>query len=527
MMFSFSRACERAAQSNTGFDLTGRTPPSLLLLRRRTRLSVACELLRASVRYARYLAETLTDQVAGDVKHISSQPHSGSGSNYTPKMLKACRADVAGVTPDAFVGSATSPRCQEPLGGTMAWAAGTVTVSITNRERWGGCTEGIADSGVGSQSLLRLPVVTTKASLGSTAAEKAEVGNKHAATTVTRIVRDTLALCCEAPPLLVYALTGVTKAKETPDETGERKPRQSTGCPVETSNFSGGKCTRLLSSQWVFTGVVEAMILARSFRATTACLRFSETPSSYNHLRGSDAEHPLHSSPAFADVETVGEAGTSLPDPHVATPQHLPTTHAIHSTVRRQLHLLHQVISPTLTTDSRAAKTQPTGMRGAVQPCTTAAAVARECFKSDVSKGEPPSSGGESAGAVSESSFDGGPGVKEGRLSDGSVENDPVPTQLAIPFSWGSLPLVRVPPYTERIGSSKTRLSYRGLKATRAAAVGKTGELSETRPSQTARKVWDGPKHTGVAWTIAASSLMRCLESTYRWKKTLYFIGNG
>ena len=502
MMFSLPRACERAAQSKTDIELARRTSPSLLLLRRRTRLSVACELLRASVRYARHLAETLTDQVAGDMNHIPSQPHSGRGSNSSPKALQAGPADVVGVTPDAFAGSAASPRCQELLGGTVAWAAGTVTVSITNRERWGGSTEGIADSGVGGQSFPRLPVVTTRSSLGSTAAEEAEVVNKNAAATVARIVRDTLALCCEAPPLLAHALAGVTKEKETPNETGERTPRQSTGCPVVTltrPKKSGGKCTRLLGPQWVFTGVVEAIILARSFRATTVCFRFSEKPSSYNHPRGSDAEHRLDSSPTFADVEPAGEAGTPLPDPHVATPQYLPTTHAIHSTVQRQLHLLHQVVSPTLAPDGRAAETQPTVLRGEVQPCTAAAAIAHECFKSDVSKREPPSSGGGSAGAASESSCGGGRGVKESRLSGGSEETDPAPTQLAIPFSWGSLPLVRVPPYAGRIASSKTRLSYHGRKDTRAAAVGEPAEMSETRPSQTVRKVSDGPKHTSVA----------------------------
>lgn len=524
MMSSLSRACERAVQIKADGDLAGRTSPSLLLLRRRTRLSIACELLRASVRYARHLAETLTDQAAGGVNHVSSQPHRGSGSNDTLNVQQAGTAEVVGVTPGALAVSAASPCPQEPPGGSTVWAAGSVAVSVTNRERWGGGTEGIADSGVGGQGFSRLPVATTSSSVGSMAADKAAVVHKHAAVTVAQIVRDTLALCCEAPPLLARALTGVAAKEEPPDKIGECTPHQSTACPIEASNrakYSGGEGAGLLTPQWVFTAVVEAMILAGSFHATTVLLSFSKTPSSNDYPRGGDAERRLGSSPTSTDdVETAGEAGTPLPDPHVTVSQHPFTKQvAIHSIVELQLHLLHQVVFPTLTAGGRAAEKQLTPMRGEGRSRTAAAAVAHECrFKSDVPKGQALSGGEVSAGAAtSENSCGGCRDAEEGRLPDDSGKNDPVPTKFVIPFSWGSLPLVRVSPFAGRMGSSKTPcLSYRGGKDTRVAAVGEAGESSVTRPSDTVRKVYGTVRSTHVSLGYLLDRFAWCVDSPFR-----------
>lgn len=527
MVSSLSRACERAVQTKADGDLAGRTSPPLLLLRRRTRLSVACELLRASVRYARHLAETLTDQAAGGVNHVSSQPRRGSGSNSTLNVQQAGTAEVVGVTPGALAVSAASPCPQEPPGGSTSWAAGNMAVSVTNRERWGGGTEGIADSGVGGRGVSRLPVATTSSSVGSTAAAKAAVASKHAAVTVAQIVRDTVALCCEAPPLLARALAGVAVEKETPDEIGKCTPHQSTARPIEASNrakSSGGEGAGLLTPQWVFTAIVEAVILAGSFHATTVLLPFSETPSSNDCSRGGDAERRLDSSPTSTDdVETAGEEGTPLADPPVTVPQHPFTKQvAIHSIVARQLHLLHQVVFPTLTAGGRAAETQLTPMRGAGRPRTAetaAVAVAHECrLMSDAPKGQALSGGGGSPGAAtSENSCGGCRDAEEGRLPNDSGRNDPVPTKFAIPFSWGSLPLVRVSPFAGRVGSSKTPcLSYRGGKDTRIDTVGESGESSVTRPSETACKVNGTVRSALVSLRYWLDSFLWCIQSPSR-----------
>ena len=534
MISSVPRVCERVAQTEADGDLAGRISPSFLLLQRRTRLSVACELLSASVRYARQLAEMLTDQAVGVINHTSSRSigNGDSGSEDAPQAVQAGTAEVLGDTPDALVGSATlSPSEGAPCGSAIS-AADTFAVSVTNRERWGGSTEGIADSGVAGSSLSRLPGVTASASVGSTAAGEAEGVKKHPAATVAQIVRGALELCGEAPQLLARALEGFME-EEMPDKIGESTPHQSTGRPTNTLNggsASGGEGTRLLSSPWIFTGVLEALILAESFRATTVCLPSAKTPSS-DHPRGGDAERRLASSRTFLDVKTTEEIGTPLPDPDISDAQHPPTTPVVvHSMVERQLHLLHQVVLPTPPAAGEEAKIQPTAVRGEDQACA-AAALTHECFQRDVSKGKATSGEGKSAGAESEISCGGCWGAEEGRFSDDSVKNDPIPTKLAIPFSWGSLSLARVPRFAGRMGDRRTPcLSYRRGKDTRVAAVGGPGELPVMRPSETARKVWDSTKRTGVAWIFSVQiykegRFMRWVGSPSPWKDLCFVNG--
>lgn len=606
--------------------------------------------MRASVRHARHLAETLTDQSVGGINHTSSRPieHSGSDSENTPQVvqavatravsaapqaLEAGTTEAARVAPGTLVGWAGFPRARGQRCGSAVPVDEAVTaVSVTNVERWGGSTEGIADSRIGGVSgLPRLSVVAARASAEPTAAaaeEAAEAIRTHAADAVVRIIRDTLTLCCEAPPLISRALEGLPKERETLDETGrqtphqntenlgdtfssanpfggkntrcmttplctralaeltedrgvrdktgrntpqqstgnpvdtfsstdptgregslckaptmisralaegrerrevrgtgERTPHQITGNPIDTLsnvNSSGGGGVCLQSPLLVFTGVVEAVILAGSFRATTVCPSVSKAASSNDDSRGGHAGHFLVSSPPSMDAETAGRVKTPLPDPRISAAQHHAASAAVTSMVERQLNLLHQEVFPTPPAGGRDAEKRST-VKQPDQLCTSAAAAVAgdyfkseidreipsgecfrigisreegqsgECFKSDVSKGEAPSREEGKAVTTGSESFRGGYRAGEkARLPDHSVEYDSTSRKksinFALPFSWGSLPLIRVPlPACDKVNSSKTP-QLRGKDA-RVAAVQGSGKSSVTHPSETARKV--------------------------------------
>lgn len=267
----------------------------LLLLRRRTWISVACELLRASVKHARHLAEDVCD---------SSSAAAGAGAGAVA--------------------------ISDGDGGCFEYgnrAKGVLTVEIANRERWGGSTDGIADTS-GSDSGRQASKTSTACAKdesrpGSTAesgtAGRAKVdGNVAAGEAATaparaveekdpsvlkataaalRVVGSTLELARETPPFLVRSLAALAgEGAMLPESDGERGD---VGEAVQGRHAATASRDECLSAPdaiagvsaplaadeavamaphrqpWVFTGVIEALVLAESFRATTVLHGFS------------------------------------------------------------------------------------------------------------------------------------------------------------------------------------------------------------------------------------------------------------
>ncbi|CAM9574243.1 unnamed protein product, partial [Ectocarpus fasciculatus] len=274
-------ACERASPTINGLGagaevgmespsaagaiMKGETPlepPSrgdLILLRRRTCLSVACEILRAATRHARHLAELSTDRGRDD------------GANE---------------------------HCV------------TNGISIVSRERWGGSTDGIADTSGGLAPVRGLSTnehgdaaEEAGAAIGNTLlgvhseAATAEVkpagrGPKASESIFPQIVLDALTLARDASPLLARALATFSGEGEVLPKSGRKTSCKSTQ-DCETAKAmtftSVGKClnsphaaavapspsakTSALEDnyhqQCVWTGGIEALVLMESFLATT------------------------------------------------------------------------------------------------------------------------------------------------------------------------------------------------------------------------------------------------------------------
>ncbi|CAM9934815.1 unnamed protein product, partial [Ectocarpus sp. 6 AP-2014] len=265
--------------SAAGVIMKGETPLEplsrgcLTLLRRRTCLSVACEILRAAVRHARHLAELSTDRGHDD----------GANEHHV-----------------------------------------TNGISIVTRERWGGSTDGIADTSGGLAPALVRELSATyngkvaedaEAAIGNTAlgadseAATAEVklggrSPKASESVLAQIVLDALSLARDASPLLARALAtfsaegevlpkGVrkTSCESTQDcEAVTAETFTSSGdClttphPVATASSPSARTTALeqhYRQQYVWTGGIEALILMESFLATTIFRpHCSKTPTS-------------------------------------------------------------------------------------------------------------------------------------------------------------------------------------------------------------------------------------------------------
>lgn len=252
--------------SAAGVIMKGETPleplprEDLTLLRRRTCLSVACEILRAAVRHARHLAEQSTDRGHDDG---ANEHHVKNG------------------------------------------------ISIVTRERWGGSTDGIADTSGGlAPALDRLSTnengkvaEDAEAAIGNTAlgadseAATAEVkpggrSPKASESILAQIVMDALSLARDASPLLARALATFSAEGEVLPKGVRKTSCESTqDCEAVTAKTftSGGDCltsphavavasspsarTMTLEQYYhqhhVWTGGIEALVLMASFLATT------------------------------------------------------------------------------------------------------------------------------------------------------------------------------------------------------------------------------------------------------------------
>lgn len=290
----YSSARDNFARNQPALPVSVALDAPLLLLRRRTWISVACELLRASVKHARHLAEDFCFSSSGGAGAISIADGDGGCGEYGKR-----------------------------------WK-GVVTVAITNRERWGGSTDGIADTS-GSNSGRETSKISTACANdvsrtgstvepGTTGREKVE-GNVAAgeaaaaperageekdpnvskATVVPLVVGSTLELARETPPLLVRALAALTgEGAMLPESNCERggvgehiqgkdaataSRDECLTSPDATTPVSGPLVEEeaVLTAQhrqprWVFTGVIEALVLAESFRATTTLHGLSPQP---------------------------------------------------------------------------------------------------------------------------------------------------------------------------------------------------------------------------------------------------------
>ncbi|CAN0407562.1 unnamed protein product, partial [Ectocarpus sp. 8 AP-2014] len=311
--------------SAAGVIMKGETPLEplsrgcLTLLRRRTCLSVACEILRAAVRHARHLAELSTDRGDDD----------GANERHV-----------------------------------------TNGISIVTRERWGGSTDGIADTSGGVAPTLVRELSTTyngkvaedaESAIGNTAlradseAATAEVkpggrSPKASESILAQIVLDALSLARDASPLLARALATFSAEGEVLP-TGVRKTscESTQDCEAVTAKTftSGGDCltsphtvatasspsarTTALEQhyrqQYVWTGGIEALVLMESFLATTTFRpHCSKTPTSREEGDGTSqtsgdergfAEEPSAlsslSSPSSSSVLTDGACSGVLP----------------------------------------------------------------------------------------------------------------------------------------------------------------------------------------------------------------------
>lgn len=406
-----SRACERAAATNSkseidtegkdedilsssgGLVAANRPPPSMTLqnpplLRRTTRISVASELLRASVRHARHLAEVVVD---GSVSALDA-------------------AGVEGADDD-----------DGDVGGQARNRAASVIIEIANRERWGGSTDGIADTsdgsggGGGSVSVIsnkfrtsvqvehEVESTAASATVGAmvagqpVAAERARIRNVWESASA-RIVGEILRLSRETPSLLVRALAALTckggillpgrdreeEINPTPAarECTTALPRECLDSPpVAGATAVGEAVVAPWNHQWVFTGVIEALVLAESLVATTTVGRdptkteklhgadFSRGPGGYSgggqQLSGPLASSPF--SPASAAGVVGGKAGgemnissTGSGQTQKATELNLAAQSGHLTLIEIQLELLHRQAHSTAGSDGWSASTRGT-----------------------------------------------------------------------------------------------------------------------------------------------------------------------
>lgn len=271
-------------------------PQDLTLLRRTTRVSVASELLRSSVRYARHLAEAVVDDP------VAVTGASGVG--------------IAGEDDDGEVGGKSPNRAVDAI------------FEITNQERWGGSTDGIADTSGGGggggtndgiskkKNRPRAPLEHGAGATDAPVAAEATIARPPAAVAerartrggpnasqpvIARVVGETLRLAREAPPMLARALASLAGEGGTEPDRGREKESQpipGRGCPAaglprerqgqgSAPSAAAAAAAAVVEEprnhRWVLTGVVEALMLAESLVATTTLTRFPAGMSETSH----------------------------------------------------------------------------------------------------------------------------------------------------------------------------------------------------------------------------------------------------
>lgn len=312
-------------------------------LLRRTRLSVACELVRASVAHSRHLIELYTDACA-----------------RTPAQGENIQLNANGAT-SAAAESARLPGIDEKRN----ILEDNIFVAALDSARWGASTEGISDSGSGHGSkgknaddfLVRLKNLAETAA-GSKVVSP-DLGIHQACLgLVAQVAKDTVILCRKGTPLLLQAFAAITNAKNGKaalkhELAGIMFNARGTGAipkgnftPRQDPSCRGAELQPTVNPAWVFTGVVETLVLAGAFSATTVV--GSGTERGINHIasRGCDSHNKREERLSVEDQTktttiSVEEESESF---------------GAASIVAQQIDLLHQNISSKLVRSSKSLR---------------------------------------------------------------------------------------------------------------------------------------------------------------------------
>lgn len=378
-----------------------------LLLKRRTLLSIACELLRASASHARHLAEVCTDRRQQQKRDLKDNALAGS-------------TDRDATATDEFIApsiGATVFDESRVLDGDGISDDDTY-ISVTSPERWGSSADGISDSGchVGGSVGWSAPAERNRAE--EAVVPSVEDGGTSQAVAAAQVVGNTLALCRDAPPLLIQALAGVaSKHDDGMDWQSGTHKEDGGGTGIASTSACGSTCSgstlttpgkaASLSSpphRWVFTGVVEALVLAAAFRSSTS------SPCSHSQAVPRTARNSGASVPSSEDT-LWGREGDNI------QLELKSASAAEHVVVKQQLQLLHKEVFPT------------NGLKE-VPPAASYQAFVES----------------NNTGTGKETVEAGGSGHAGGGRAGGTATvNADVVVSFAVPFSWGSLSIVRTP----------------------------------------------------------------------------------
>lgn len=358
---------------------------------------MACELVRAAVAHSRHLVELYTD------------------ASRTRRGPIPTRHEADELSSVGSAGNATANK-----GDTLL--EGDVFVRVVDSERWGASTEGISDSGPGSERsrensdgiLGRLRMLAETAA-GSNVSSPEGGAQQACLVLVARIAEDAMMLCRDGAPFLAQALTtmpnpedlklpaeiepAVASAVAIPGEaSSERQP--------SSSDEKHGQST--LDPAWVFTGVIEALVLTGAFLATTVVRSGKQRGigNSLSHMAEETSTGAVQgSSPVVAGEQRGSQTSLSCTGNIVA----------------RQLKLLHQT---------------------AFSSCAPSLNYRREHDPNRLASCSPVAGGdsGTSAGARDTNSVAGGDGTR-GRCSCGE---ESTVTWFAIPFTSGCMPIVNL-----------------------------------------------------------------------------------
>lgn len=467
----------------------GRTR-TLPQLRYRTRLKVTCELVRASVKHARHVAEIWTDEFDGGKCHVSGQLLSGVGTCTNVASAVSSAVNTKFVT--TTTKTATRPGRIFPCGEILnadgrLLSENVVGVTVTNQERWGSSTDGISES---SSSRVVLPAVMarrasktgrSKPSVNQTAAKSCSqptaVSGTYACTcrTVAQIVDKTINLCHEGPQFICRALATVTNIG-TPGQFGEFNPNQSpedsnssleTAAIAPTATATGHSDSSIidqparLDCYWVFTGVINVLILARAFRATTTLLNVSDTFSGSGlHNISNSNIRPV----SLSSSETKKEVRKGVQSPFnmsssVKSKTPGSTTTAEIWVIEQQLELLHREAFPShVVSDqtcavklirkekNRHCKANRTSGFEA-RRVAGVSAIGERNLEAACAKAAVYQMAGMEEGEPTQGDSEDGGGNCLLRKSSG---NETPAVAFAIPFSWGSLSLISAMPFTDK-----------------------------------------------------------------------------
>lgn len=460
---------------------------------------MASELVRASVRHARHLAEILVVSVSGnaDFQVPGQLVGTRSVTSILPTGNTFASAPSANTKRDDV--SSASVLCdhkqQLSSGGRQPGNEG-VWIVVVGRERWGGSTDGIADSSVGGEaSLLPPPVLSPRSNIGrvgQTAPSSGENGGgvvvraaADARGVAVRIIGDALQLCADMPLLLAQALAVVPGAAANFRRNGDSKleggtshallsrvsvkKKNSTAVAGDiTSNHS--KCQNAIDippqrQRFVFTGVVEALVLTRAFRATTRIVAIAPKTADGTTKGLISAQSQLVSVSSVAvdrtrsDGKVTASTLPSLPrDLEEETIRSMAVCDAASFAVERQLKALHgEAFSTTSAARYRRNPVEiPSSSKSGDTTCFTTVVTGKHwSCGGDESRRWPDfdSVGIEDNSGCVDRNVAEEPENRQSLMQRGEpiAGNRSVTTNFIIPFTWGSLAIVQVFPAPKEV----------------------------------------------------------------------------